>query len=297
MCLKMTSHSTNNPIAVVDVGSNSVRLLLSCNGVTVFKGVKVTKLAEGVLSTSTLNCEAIDRTVDAVREFCEYAHNKNAEKIFIFATAGVRQAKNGKVFTDKVKEITGISVDVISGETEAKIGALGALLGTDGGLVDVGGASTEITVIKDGETVYSKSINVGAVRLCESYSGDVSKLEKQLDNLISEFSVIPKTEFTAIGGSVTSIVSILLKLCPYDPSKVDGYQLKKTDVYSVLTMLFSMSIEERENLVGLQPERAEIIPFGTLILYKIMQYLGINYITVSEKDNLEGYLKYITEKI
>ena len=284
-------------IAVIDVGSNSVRLLLSCNGVTVFKGVKVTKLAEGVLSTSKLNNTAIDRTVDAIKNFCEYAKTQDAHQIYIFATAGVRQAKNGKIFTDKVKEVTGINVDVISGENEAKIGALGALNGEDGGLVDIGGASTEITVIKAGKSLYSKSVNIGAVRLSEDFNGDFSDLERKLDNIISEFSFVPKTKFTAIGGTATSIVSILLKLSPYDPSMVDGYCLKKSDVYAVLKMLFSMTNEERKRLVGLQPERSEIIPFGTLILYKIMQYLGINYITVSEKDNLEGYLKFISEKI
>ena len=64
-----------------------------------------------------------------------------------------------------------------------------------------------------------------------------------------------------------------------------------------MNKLFSMTNNERKNIVGLQPERSGIIPFGTMILYKIMQYLGINYLTVSEKDNLEGYLKFITEKL
>lgn len=293
----MTYHSINDVVAVIDVGSNSVRLLLSRNGVTLFKGVKVTKLAEGVLSTSTLNINAINRTVDAVKDFCDYARNNDAKSIHVFATAGVRQAKNGKDFVDKVKEVCNLTVDVISGGIEAKIGALGALNGENGGLLDIGGASTEITVLKDGETIYSKSINIGAVRLCEKFNGSLIDLEEYLDSVLSEFSSIPKVGFTAIGGTATSVVSMLLKLCPYDPNKVDGFHLKKSDVFSVMNKLFSMTNNERKNIVGLQPERSEVIPFGTMILYKIMQFLGINYLTVSEKDNLEGYLKFITEKL
>ena len=135
------------------------------------------------------------------------------------------------------------------------------------------------------------------MRLLEYYDGNFSKLESYLDDIISEFSTNFVTSFTAIGGTATSIVSMLLKLSPYDASKVDGYRLRKSEVLTVLETLFSSSLNERKNIVGLQPERAEVIPFGTLIFYKIMQQFNIDYITVSEKDNLEGYLKYISEKI
>ena len=179
MCSKTMCPSVNAELdlnAVIDVGSNSVRLLLSRNGVTVFKGVKVTKLAQGVLATSMLNDVAIDRTVSAIKEFCDYANEQGANNIFIFATAGVRQAKNGNVFVDKVKEVCGITVDVVSGGIEAKIGAIGALDGADGGLIDIGGASTEITVIKDKKTIYSKSINI----ICPAPGLEPSRLGKFL---------------------------------------------------------------------------------------------------------------------
>jgi exopolyphosphatase/guanosine-5'-triphosphate,3'-diphosphate pyrophosphatase len=271
--------------------------LLSRNGVSIFKGVKVTRLAEGVLKTGELRSFAIDRTVLAIKEFIDYAKECGALSVYIFATAGVRQAKNGKNFIDKVKEVCGITVDVISGETEAKIGAIGALNGADGGLIDIGGASTEITIIKDGKAVYSKSVNVGAVRLCEYYDGNFEKVNCYLDKILEEFSTLPKTNFTAIGGTATSLVSILLKLSPYNPEIVDGFRLEKSNVYEIMEMLFSLSVEQRKKLVGLQPERAEIMPFGALILYKIMLKFDIDFITVSEKDNLEGYLKMITEKL
>ena len=297
MTFPLTNRQQNGVIAVIDVGSNSVRLLLSRNGVTLFKGVKITRLAEGVLTSGLLNHNAITRSVNAIKEFIDYAKSKGAIEFYIFATAGVRQAKNGKDFTDKVKEECGVIVDVISGDTEAKIGALGALNGNNGGLIDIGGASTEITVLEHGETVYSKSVNVGAVRLCEFYDGNFDNLNSYLDDILEQFSTFPKTQFTAIGGTATSIVSILLKLSPYDPNRVDGFRLEKSNVLTVVKDLFSMTLEQRKNLVGLQPERAEIMPFGALILYKIMLKFNLDFITVSEKDNLEGYLKLITEKL
>ena len=124
-----------------------------------------------------------------------------------------------------------------------------------------------------------------------------SAINCYLDNILEEFSTLPKTNFTAIGGTATSLVSILLKLSPYNPEIVDGFRLEKSNVYEIMEMLFSLSVEQRKKLVGLQPERAEIMPFGALILYKIMLKFDIDFITVSEKDNLEGYLKMITEKL
>ena len=130
--------------AVIDVGSNSVRYALINDNTTIAqKEINSTVLADGLFFSGMLNDAAINRTVTAVAEFCNKARKANADKIYIFATEAVRAAKNGKEFTNAVYKTTGITVDVIEGETEALIGFMGASenLNNTSAVFDVGGAS------------------------------------------------------------------------------------------------------------------------------------------------------------
>ena len=114
-----------------------------------------------------------------------------------------------------------------------------------------------------------------------------------ISSKINEFSSIPtNTTYYAIGGTATTIASMLQELEPYDPTKTDGYKIYKNDVKSLLEKLFSMSVSERAKLKGLQIGREEIIAHGVTILYEIMDKFSIDYVITSEKDNLEGYLYY-----
>ena len=155
----MRAKITNNmKYGVIDIGSNSVRLMISVDGKTIDKYVKTTRLAENMEADNNLQIDSIERTACAVSFFVDKAKEVGADKIYIFATAAVRQAKNKQVFLSQVKDLTSIDVDVIQGELEAKLGAMGALNGCDGGIIDVGGASSEVMVIKNGEkTVYGKA--------------------------------------------------------------------------------------------------------------------------------------------
>lgn len=278
---------------VIDIGSNSVRLMMSSNGETLYKKVKITKLAEGLLESSILSDKAIERTATAVKDFYVHAVNSGADKVMAFATAAVRSAENGYSFTKRVKEICGLTVEVISGETEARIGYLGALNGKDGGVIDIGGASSEITVVKSGKSVYSFSLNMGSVKIADACGQDKERVDVFLTEKIKEYGVIPNAEFYAIGGTATTVSAIMQELEIYDPNKVEGYKIEIKPLKDLCDKLFSLTVEERKKLKGLQPERAEVIAGGAMLLLKIMEKLSIGYLTVSERDNLEGYL---TEK-
>ena len=138
---------------VIDVGSNSVRLMMSDGTQTLYKKVKTTKLAEG-MTNGYLAEDAINRTANAVLDFVNFASEQSAEKIFIFATAAVRTAVNSKKFTDLVYDSCGLFVDVVSGQKEAELGLIGALNGKDGGIIDVGGASSEVAVVLNEKIKY-----------------------------------------------------------------------------------------------------------------------------------------------
>ena len=277
--------------AVMDIGSNSVRLLVHDGERVMEKKVITTRLAEGMSNNFELTTEAMQRTVAALSFFCERAKSLRADKIFAFATAAVRKASNRSVFLQLVEEVCGVDVEVVSGETEARLGYVGALGGRDGGLVDVGGASTEVTVIEGGKTVFAKSVDVGAVVVKDVCGQNETAVVEFVDKKTSEFGFVPLAEFCAIGGTATSVAAMLQELNEYMSIKVDGFVVEKDALMSLKNKLFSMSVDERKLLKGLQPQRAEIIAGGVSILLSVMEKIGLDKITVSDRDNLEGFLK------
>lgn len=276
--------------AVIDVGSNSVRLMFHDGTKTLEKRVKTTRLAESMGEERRLRVDAIDRTISAISVFLEQAKEENVDSVYVFATAAVRNAVNQSQFLEEYNKRCDAPIEVVSGEMEARLGCLGALNGRDGGIIDVGGASTEINVVKDGNCVYLKSINLGAVSLKDACGQDENKVFAFVKDKIKEYGNVPKTKYYSIGGTATTVASMLMEMEVYDPNRVDGFAVNKSDIEKLKDKLFSMSVEERKLLKGLQPERAEIIAGGVAILCLIMDMIGINEFTVSEKDNLEGYL-------
>ena len=275
---------------VIDIGSNSVRLMINQDGNTERKDVITTRLAEKMGTERVLQDYAIDRTVSAVSFFVEKARLELVDEILIFATAAVRQAVNKKVFLDKVFNLTNINVEVVEGQEEAKLGALGALNGRDGGIIDVGGASSEVLVVKNGQIVYSKSIDVGAVKIYNECGQDKKKILDFVKKAVVEYGNIPKTAFYGIGGTATSIASIDLKMVKYDPKKVQGHILTIQQIKDMRDLLLDMSIEQKRALTGLQPDRAEIIAGGVALIYEILTLANVDKLFISEMDNLEGYL-------
>ena len=280
----------NKIYAVIDIGSNSVRLLMSRGEETVDKITITTRLSEG-MKDGVLTKAAITRTVDAVVFLNETAINGGACSINAFATAAVRNAVNGDEFLQRIKERCGLNIDVLSGEEEAKTGYLGALKGKDGGLIDVGGASSEVIVVKNNNPVYVYSLPVGAVRVKDICGQDKDKADAFISEMVKEYGDIPTTDFYSVGGTATTVAAILLELDKYDRKKTDGFRVKIGELKSLADKLFSMTVEERKKIKGLQENRAEIIAGGVLLLYRIAEKAGIESFRVSESDNLEGYLK------
>ena len=280
-----------NKFAVIDIGSNSVRLMVSINGKNHNKEVLTTRLAEGMGENLILQTTPMERSAKAVSFFVKRAKDLGINNIWAFATAAVRNAKNKQEFLAMCKNLCGIEIDVVSGEKEAYLGILGGLGGNNGGLIDVGGASTEIVVQQNGKITYLKSFNVGCVSLTNAVGQSEEKAQEYLNNVFLALGGLEENNFTAIGGSVLSACAILLKLKVYDPNKTHGYVIEKQNLLSLKKKLYSLSLEERKNIIGLQEKRIETISSGVAILCFIMERLGLDQLTISEGDNLEGYLK------
>ena len=279
-------------ISAIDVGSNSVRLMVMADGKTLYKQLDTTRLAEGLAGSGVLKPEAIERTARAVQIFAAAAELNGAGTPHVFATAAVRSSKNGADFVARVKALTGIDVDVLSGEEEAACGILGALRGRDGGIIDLGGASTEITLQQGGKTLYSKSVNIGTVRLFDMAGQDRSALQAAIDNSLNGYGSLSLDgkDIYGIGGTATSLAALYHELEKYDPKVVEGTVLTREWLCAEAEKLLSLTVEERRALRGMEPRRADVIAGGCLLMYSILNRFNADRITVSESDNLEGYV-------
>lgn len=280
-------------ISAIDIGSNSVRLALVSDGKTLYKRIRTTRLGEGLSFSDSMKDEAIERTALAVADFVNRAKAEKTDKLYAFATAAVRSASNKAQFLARVKELCGLEIDVISGETEAKIGILGALGNNDGGIIDVGGASTEVTFRAGGRTVYSKSVNVGTVRLFDLAARNKQKLLRIISEKIEEYGEFSaeNVNMRAIGGTATRLAAIKHNLLQYTPEVTDGTNFTVGELEKYADGLLSTPVEIiRANTIC--SASAEVIGGGCLLLAEIMKKLKIKSLTVSERDNLEGYIIY-----
>ena len=277
--------------AVIDIGSNSVRLLLKGK-----KYVETTALGSGLAHNNLLSEPSISQTVNAVISFYDFAIDNGASEVFVFATEAVRCADNRLQFLNILEDFN-IKVDVLTKEWEAKVGFLGAYTGGKQAILDIGGASSELIIGENNVILYNHSLPIGAVRLADIFNGNIRELSYYIKLRLKEYYTTPCfDELISIGGTSSTIVAILESLDPYDETKVHGYKLTKKAIWDCINKIFAMPLEARYNIKGLPPKKAGVIAPGGLLLYHIMDYLKIDVCTVSELDNLEGYLS-LKEKL
>lgn len=268
--------------AVIDVGSNSVRLML-LDGADKKKYLSTTQLGRGLESTGKLSEEAVSFTLRAIGEYISLG-----DEVYIFATEAVRASSNGEEFCDKVKKLYGITVDVLSKEEEARAGFLGATQGHKlASIIDIGGASTEFAT-NSGNSFNSVSIPLGAVRLTDrSIDGvDTARYAKKL---LPNFNF--SGEVFGIGGTITSIALMVQNLACYEVERIQGYKLTVLAVNELLKSLEGLTGREiytKNPSIG--EKRASVIYEGIKLLALIMDYYRLNTVTVSDSDNTEGYL-------
>lgn len=284
--------------AVVDIGSNSIRLLVTDGKKSLLRKLEITRLAEGLNKTGVLNRNAMKRTRDAIVRFADVAREENCDAFYPFATEAVRSAKNGADFVALLKE-DGIDIDVVSGDTEAQIGFAGAYTSGTVAVLDIGGASTELAVGDENGIIYGKSLHVGCVRLKESFGEDMQKLYDFCSEAAKGYGEIG-VKFDGlycIGGSASTIASIDAKLEKYDEKVLHHRVLTKERIREIVEYVHRTPMEERDNIAGLEPKRKDIAVGSGVWLLSIMDYLGTDKIINSETSNTEGYLKYRLAKI
>ena len=287
--------------AVIDVGTNSVKFHIGerrADGVwrTVVDRAEVTRLGAGLAETGRLDVAASGGTIEAISAMVDEARRKGAVAIATVGTAGLRQAGNSAAFVDAVRERSGVEVEVISSEEEARLAYLAATSGLpldQGSLLvfDSGGGSTEFT-FGHGERVDERfSVNVGAVRVSERYGLDgvvsADQLATALDGIAADLARLdgrPMPDaLVAMGGTATNLAAVRHELAAYDPGVVDGTVLDLAEIDHQIELYRTRTAEERRQIVGLQPGRADVILAGACIVRTVSTILGRESLTVSDR--------------
>lgn len=289
-------------VFVIDVGSNSIRLMQAETDEKTVRCVKkwlvLARLGEKAPGSVDLSEAAMQRGAEAIAQLWEKAQGIDAAApVWAFATSAVRDAGNRECFLEMVKQRTGLTIQVLSGEQEALIGAAGALQGQDGGLIDIGGGSTELVVCRDGQVQFARSLNIGCVRARGLFAEQDAEAENWARRAFSECALPPAERTIAIGGAPTTLAAVALGLKTYDPVAVEGYLLRRAQLDALWDCLAPLTPAERAQAYCMEERRAEVILYGIAILRAFMDSFQIGQVTVSEADNLEGFLHWQLEQM
>jgi exopolyphosphatase/guanosine-5'-triphosphate,3'-diphosphate pyrophosphatase len=297
-------------IAVVDIGTNSTRLLV-CDRQNeriteeLERRSTVTRLGAGVDAGGHLAEEAMKRVYATLEEYRELIEHHGAEVKIAVLTSAVRDAANGSEFAESVRERYGLEPHVLSGEEEASLTFLGAMSERDTDdrtptvVVDIGGGSTEVVLGHGHEATFHVSTQAGVVRQTERHLEADPPCEEELEETRLDVREtlrrgVPEKQRTAVeraiavAGTATSLGAIAQELDPYDPEKVHGYRLSLRECEQILDQLASIPLQERRQVPGLHPDRAPTIVAGVVILVEVLRLFRLEQVEVSEHDILRG---------
>ena len=296
-------------IGTIDIGTNSMRLLIAeyRHGKLVNrkKYVNTTRIGQGVDKQGYITDDVIERNIKALVEFSNICKEESCEKVYCMGTSALRDSKNKDVFVKLAKDKAGIDVDIISGEKESNLGFMGVLEGIENAedilVIDIGGGSTEFIIGDKDGIKFSKSENVGALRMTEKFittdpiddeefNEMVKFIEETISSTLDTLKFMKINKLVGIGGTITSLSAMNQELEVYSMEKVHNSVVTKKDLEKILQNLKKMTLNDKKMLKGLQPKRADIITSGVKILHIIMEKLEFEEIMISEYDNLEGLM-------
>ena len=298
-------------IGTIDIGTNSMRLLIADYKNNKIenrkKYINITRIGQGVDDKGYITEEALERNLNALKEFADKCIEEKCEKVYCMGTSALRDSKNGQDFVNRAKELTNIDVKIICGEEESNLGFMGVLEGAGGDksnyilVLDIGGGSTEFIVGNEDGIKFCKSENVGALRMTEKFittdpisDEEFSKMsgfiEKTISSTLDKIKGMHVSKLVGIGGAITSLSAMNQQLEVYSMEKVHNSVVTKKELEKILQNLKNMTLNDKKTIKGLQPKRADIITAGVKILHIVMENLEFEEIMISEYDNLEGLI-------
>jgi exopolyphosphatase/guanosine-5'-triphosphate,3'-diphosphate pyrophosphatase len=295
--------------AVVDIGTNSTRLLIADVGdgsvEEIVRASAVTRLGEGVEATGRLGEEPQQRVFATLERYAAAIREHECDASAAVMTSAVRDAANGAAFSAAVRERYGLEARTLSGDEEAAYTFAGATAArppddpTELVVIDIGGGSTELVCGAGGTLGFHVSAQIGVVRHTERHiasdppaADELAALAADVDQGIA--AVMPDEGRTraqaavAVAGTATSCAAIDLELERYDTTKVEGHALARAKLDALLERLASLPLAERREVRGLHPDRAPTIVAGVIVLSRVLAAFGLPEVEVSDRDILWG---------
>ena len=294
--------------AVIDAGTNSIKFHIGERDLegcwrAVIDRAQLTRLGEGLAEQGVIIDAALERTATAIAAMVDEAKRHGVRAIAAVGTAGLRIARNGNEVVAAIQRRTGVRIEVVSGEEEGRLAYLAAKSGlalNTGSLVvfDTGGGSSQFTFGHDSSVDERFSVEVGAVRYTERFKLDGVVSPGVLTEAMAAMSTdlsridgrpVPDT-LVGMGGAVTNITAVKHQLASYDPAVVQGTVLDRAEIDRQIELYRSRDADARRGMVGLQPKRAEVILAGACIIRTVMEKLGKDSLTVSDRGLRHGVL-------
>jgi exopolyphosphatase / guanosine-5'-triphosphate,3'-diphosphate pyrophosphatase len=309
--------SSDPIIAAIDIGTNSihmvvVRIVADLPAFSIIAREKETvRLGDRDPQTGNLTTEAIGRAFGALKRCQEVAKSLNAQQILAVATSAVREAPNGHEFVRSIEAELGLSVNIISGQEEARRIYLGVLSGVEFNntphiIIDIGGGSTELVLGDSHEPRTLSSTKIGAVRLTSEFInsnpvGDRAliylqafvrgQLERAIDEIKADLRPGETPKMIGTAGTIETLAAILnLDKNGHVPTRIHGFKIQLSELRNLITRLRRMTISERTAIDGISDRRAEIIVAGAVILQEAMTLLGMESLAVCERSLREGVI-------
>jgi exopolyphosphatase / guanosine-5'-triphosphate,3'-diphosphate pyrophosphatase len=305
-----------DPLAVIDVGSNSARMVVfrSRDGghLDVVEDARAPlRLALELGDDGALGPQAIERTLEALRDFRAVALGAGATTTLAVATAAVREAADGMELVRRARQEVGIEIEVVDGDREAELGFLGAVhdLPVRTGLtMDVGGGSMDVARFQDRQLTGSWTLPLGALRLSSQFLASDPPTEKEIRRLVEEVTQavreagIPATRpgdsLVGIGGTVRNLAKIDRRRQEYPLPLLHGYVIPERRLRDLVAFLAGRRMARRRSVPGLNPDRADSIVGGAAAVHGVTDAVGADRLIVSSRGLREGIaLRLLAEQV
>ena len=287
------------PYAVVDIGSNSVRLViyegLSRSPTPIFNEKELCGLGRSVASTKRLDDEAMEGALTTLRRFKALCDQMHVSHVHVIATAAMREAENGAAFLDKARDVCGCEVELTSGPREARLSALGILAGVhhaDGIAGDLGGGSLELADIANGTISAAVTLPLGGLRLEDESGGALKKAEKIVEKALKplDLSHGKGRAFYAIGGTWRAIARLHMIVTKYPLLVTHAYEVSAETMIEFCRFLQKDNDETRATIQQVSSERRPLIAYGALVLEDVLKATKSKSVIMSALGVREGLM-------
>ncbi|MEQ8666272.1 MAG: Ppx/GppA family phosphatase [Rhodospirillales bacterium] len=285
-------------IGVVDIGSNTVRLVVydiaSHLPVPMFNEKASCRLGAGLPETGKLNSEGVEQAVISIDRFVRLSRAMSVDALSLVATAAVRDAEDGPAFTKRIEDLCNVEIEVLSGAEEAQLAAIGVMNGVpeaNGIVCDLGGGSLDLVHVEGGTCLRQDSMPFGHLRLHELSGGKVGKAAKLVESAIQKADWVSGTRgqtIYAVGGSIRALARLHIEQTNYPLHIVDNFTMRRNDAKQLAELVSNLSAETLRRIPSVPSKRVETLPMAAVVFNVLLDAFAPKSIVFSAFGMREG---------